>query len=169
MGVLLVSDTSVLVDLQRAGMLSAAFNLPTQFAVPELLYERELKRWRELESGLGRLIVLVLPDDGVRLAQEYRLHEPRLSLPDAFALALAKTAGYVLLAGDANLRSEAERESVKCHGVLWVFDALLECHVVEPAELAASLQRLATHPRCRLPKTEVRDRVERYRGLGKSG
>lgn len=33
----LVSDTSVLVDLERGSLLEASFRLPFQFAVPDLL------------------------------------------------------------------------------------------------------------------------------------
>ena len=159
---LLISDSSVLVDLQRSGMLDAAFELPMALAVPDLLYERELKNWPELASGLGRLKVVALAPHGVELAQAYRRREPRLSVADAFALALAKTGGHPLLAGDASLRREAERENVVCHGVLWVFDALLESRLVDAAVLVASLRRLAAHPRCRLPRAEVRERIRRY-------
>ena len=42
----LVSDTSVLVDLERGALLEASFRLPFRFTVPDLLYERELKDWR---------------------------------------------------------------------------------------------------------------------------
>ena len=40
----LVSDTSILIDLERGSLL--CFRLPFQFAVPDLLYERELKNQR---------------------------------------------------------------------------------------------------------------------------
>ena len=39
----LVSDTSVLIDLERGLFLEPVFRLPFKFAVPDLLYERELK------------------------------------------------------------------------------------------------------------------------------
>jgi len=38
----LVSDTSVLIDLERANLLEEMFLLPFEFAVPDLLYGREL-------------------------------------------------------------------------------------------------------------------------------
>jgi len=40
---ILVSDTSVLIDLERAQLLEGIFRLPFEFAVPDLLFERELK------------------------------------------------------------------------------------------------------------------------------
>ena len=39
----LVSDTSVPIDLERGLLLESALRLPFAFAVPDLLYERELK------------------------------------------------------------------------------------------------------------------------------
>lgn len=39
---ILVSDTSVLIDLERGGFLDSCFKLPFAFAVLDLLYNREL-------------------------------------------------------------------------------------------------------------------------------
>ena len=54
---IMVSDTSVLVDLDRGSLLDAAFRLSSEFAVPDLLYKREL----ENHSGdrLRRLSITV--------------------------------------------------------------------------------------------------------------
>jgi hypothetical protein len=163
MATLLVSDTSVLVDLHRGGILPHIFELPFEIGAPDVLFERELKNWDGPALEPLGLRMLVLDGDGVALAQSYRAREARLSLPDAFALALAKTGGHILLAGDAALRAMAGAEQVECHGVLWVFDALEQNHVVESPELLAALTLIADHPRCRLPKAEIRLRLEKYR------
>jgi hypothetical protein len=162
MPVLLVSDTSVLIDLERGGLLAAVFALPMKFAVPDLLYERELRTWPGGDLKEAGLLVLALDADGVELAQGYRRRERRLSLPDAFALSLAKTGGHVLLAGDACLREQADVEGVECHGVLWVFDALFEQAIVTGADLASALRHLAAHRRCRLPAAEIQKRLQKY-------
>src|SRR5215475_3156796 len=39
---ILVSDTSVLIDLERGDLLDSCFRLPHEFAVTDLLYAREL-------------------------------------------------------------------------------------------------------------------------------
>jgi len=38
----LVSDTSVLIDLERGNLLEAVFSSSIELAVPDLLFEREL-------------------------------------------------------------------------------------------------------------------------------
>jgi hypothetical protein len=70
MPLVLVSDTSVLVDLQRGGVLEIALGLPYEFAVPDLLFERELREWEGL--ALQEITVLTLDAGGVELAVGYR-------------------------------------------------------------------------------------------------
>lgn len=83
---LLVSDTSVLIDLERGNLLQATFKLPTPLAVPDVLYERELRPTNgELLRTLG-LRVLLLDGDGVALAQGYMARAAALSVPDALPL-----------------------------------------------------------------------------------
>lgn len=163
MATLLVSDTSVLIDLERGGMLAALFDLPFGIGVPDLMYEKEIKSWGGPDLvGLG-LQVLELEAEGVALAQDYRARDPRLSLPDAFALALAKSGEHMLLAGDGALRSLASTEGVEHHGVLWVLDQLEATGVLTAAQLLTGLTAISGHPRCRLPKDEVRKRMTAYR------
>jgi hypothetical protein len=116
----LVADTSVLVDLERGSLLEASFRLQFQLAVPDLLYERELKGYAgDALIRLG-LVVEELDGDGLARALTYRRRVPALSVPDSFALALAQTREWVLLAGDGALRRLATDEAVECHGVLWL-------------------------------------------------
>ena len=105
-----VSDTSVLVDLERGFLLAAAFDLRCGFGVPDLLYERELKSLGGEELRKRGLRVEALDSAGVTLAIGYTRSHDRLLLPDTFALALAKSNGWMLLTGDAGLRHVAKRK-----------------------------------------------------------
>lgn len=158
----LVSDTSVLIDLERGSFLEASFRLPFRFVVPDLLYEQELKDYGGDELMKLGLVVEELDGDGVSLALAYRQQAPALSLPDCFALALAQTRSWVLLSGDSVLRQLAEREAVECHGVLWLLDEMQNADVVNIRQLHDGLSAIAQHPRCRLPKAEIRRRLARY-------
>jgi hypothetical protein len=159
----LVSDTSVIVDLERGQCLEPCFKLPCEFVVPDLLYKREL-----LAAGgpalcrLG-LKVEILSGDEVAAAQDTRRTHSRLSLPDAYAFTLAQKRGWALLTGDGELRALAQATNVPFHGVLWVMDQLFEGSVLEAAVLIKGLTALATHPRCRLPKADIELRLVAYR------
>jgi hypothetical protein len=162
---LFVSDTSVLIELERASLLELAFALPYEFIVPDLLYKRELRA----EGGpalinLGLTIAELDPAE-VGQAQEYQRLAPSISLPDAFALVLAKARAEALLTGDQNLRRLAEAEAVTCRGVLWVLDRMLEEKVASAAALYHGLTAISLHPRCRLPKAEMRSRRHNWAAL----
>ncbi len=152
-----VSDASVLLDLQRGALLASAFRVPWGFAVPDLLYERELKPLG-VGDELGNLGLRVeaLDGAGVALAIGYQRRCRELSLPDSFALALAKTNAWMLLTGDRALRTLAAGELFDCHGVLWLLVRMLETGAANRVELREGLQAISDHPRCRLPRVEVR-------------
>lgn len=160
---ILVSDTSVLIDLDRGALLEAVFGLPHGFAVPDILYAREMQgQWGEQLLRLG-LRVEEVSEAGVRKALDYRQQRASLSVPDSFALALAKEREWLLLTGDNALRDLAAGENVECHGVLWLLDRLEEAGIPELQLLHVGLSKLAAHPRCRLPAREITIRLERYK------
>jgi hypothetical protein len=160
---LLVSDTSVLIDLDRGGLLETLFQLAFGIAVPDVLYASELESWRGRELVELGLQVLELDENGVSLAQAYTTADRRISLPDGFALALARIGGHVLLTGDQHLRALAGREGVGCHGLLWVLDEFESSGLVSSGDLLAGLALISSHRRSRLPVEEVRERENRYR------
>ncbi len=159
---LLVSDTSVLIDLERGHLLQTTFKLPTPLAVPDVLYERELRATSgELLVTLG-LRVLSLDAAGVQLAQTYLGQARRLSVPDAFALALAKSGGHVLVCGDRALRGLAVQESVECHGLFWILDQIVTAGLMPAKRVRTALEQIADHPRCRLPKETLAEYVAKF-------
>ena len=155
----LVSDTSVLIDLDRRSLVEPTFRLPFEFTVPDLLHERELREHGGPDFVRLGLRVEELDDNGVSLALGYLRRRRSLSLPDSFALALAKTSVWSLLSGDRGLRELAEEEDVRCHGVPWLLDQMFERGVTGQEELYVGLGKIAAHPRCRLPKGEIRKRL----------
>jgi hypothetical protein len=152
-----------LIDLERGGFVEAIFSLPYQFAVPDVLYYGELEgEWGTRLVGLG-LRIEETSSTGVAQALRYRSARQMLSLPDSFALALAKERAWLLLTGDGQLRELAAAENVECHGVLWLLDRMEELGAPGVQHLHDGLAALAGHPRCRLPGKEISLRLERYR------
>jgi hypothetical protein len=159
----LVSDTSVLIDLERGRFLDSCFRLPFEFAVPDLLYARELRDFGGPELVALGLRVEKLSGAEVAAAQAVWGAHPKLSLPDSFAYTLASLRGWTLLTGDGELRTLAHARGVPFFGVLWVLDQLFDGQVVEAEVIATGLEAIAAHPRCRLPRAEIQVRIETYR------
>lgn len=161
----LVSDTSVIIDLERGGILRCAFELEAELVVPDVLFERELKGDLGDELLALGLRVESLTDAGVVQAQGYRLRQGRLTVPDTFALALAQRNGWILLTGDGALRDLAQAEGIAFHGVLWLIDQIEAESAATLVQLRDGLQCLAAHPRCRLPTVEITARLQHYAHL----
>jgi hypothetical protein len=166
--IVLVSDTSVLIDLERGQLLEPCFRLPCEFAVPDLLYKRELADYggpQWVERGLR---IEELTKDELLIVQQVRGVHGKLSVPDAYAYALAQSRKWTLLTGDGELREIARNRSMPFHGVLWVLDQLYDGKAMAIDALVAGLQAIGDHPRCRLPRAEIQSRLTRYRTGEKS-
>jgi predicted nucleic acid-binding protein len=160
--IILVSDTSVLIDLERAGLLDAAFSCGMTMVVPDLLYQRELETHNGpyLRSlGLG---VVALTAQELSEAQDIKSQRSALSLPDCFALVCSKRPDHCLVSGDKALRGEAAARTVTVLGLLWLLDRMEE-RGVPVQSLNAGLTSLLSHPRFRLPRDEVEARLARWR------
>ena len=159
----LVSDTSVIIDLERGELLESVFQLAVDFAVPDLLFHRELAgALGDRLLALGLRVEELSPGE-VQGATVLRRADATLSLPDTFAFALAQGRQWTLLTGDAGLRRTAEAHALDVHGTLWVLDQLEAQEACSLQVLAAGLAKASGHPRCRLPKAEVTARLNRYR------
>ena len=164
---ILVSDSSVLIELSKRELLDRMFELHFQFAVPDLLFEEELidlgRYSRRDLLGLG-LQVEALDPDGVAAAMSYQSRRPALSLVDSFALALANLRGWELLTEDRGMRSFAQSEGIPHHDVLWVIDHMTAAGILPAAQVIIALDAMRDDPRCPVPKQELTLRIRRLTG-----
>jgi predicted nucleic acid-binding protein len=158
----LVSDTSIIIDLERGNFLEDLFRLPFEFAVPDLLFRKELEGpLGDQLIELGLRIEELVPAELTR-AIAIRREQARLSTPDTFAFAIAERRAWTLLTGDGALRELAKSIGVPTHGVLWLCDRFAEHEVVSNDRLYIGLCDIFNHPRCRLPAAEVHARLNKY-------
>lgn len=152
----LVSDTSIIIDLDRGELLEQLFELPYDFCVPDLLYKKELAG--ELGDRLRSfgLDVIELSPAELSRATGLRREVKVLSTPDTFAFSLAEARRWTLLTGDGALRGLCERQGVEMHGVLWIIEELDRESVADAQTLHRALSTINSHPRCRLPAADVR-------------
>lgn len=155
---ILVSDTSVLIDLERGSLLPAAFGCGLQLIVPDLLYQDELDEYNGQYLRTLGLGVVALSSTEVAAAQAVCTGRPTLSLSDGFAMVLAGRAEHSLLTGDANLKRECASRGVPVFGLLWLLDQMAN-NGVAVGVLRDGLQILSDDVRCRLPRDEVAERL----------
>lgn len=159
---ILVSDMSVIVDLDRGDLLEAAFGIGEVLATPDYLFARELDQDFGARLRACGLRIEPLEGNEVATAALAQRADSRLSIADAFAFALARGRGWPLLTGNAPLRALAAREGLQILETLWVVDRVEAAGLKDCRALLACLARAMAHPRCRLPKAEVDARLRRY-------
>ena len=150
----LVSDTSILIDLERAGLEDIVFQGGHRWVVPDLLYATELEAWNGQDWLRRGLEVIELSPEETETAQRHFQAGRAVSLNDCFALSLALHRQWTLLTGDGSLRKLAGDNHVDCHGFLWLVE-LAHGSGADLVLIEQGIRRLLAHPRCRLPRAEV--------------
>ncbi len=149
----LISDASVLIDMENGALTSFMFRLPYTFVVPDVLFFEELKEKHEhlLELGLA-----VRAMDGALVSAAYQLRQkyPKLSLNDLFALVLARHNNYLLLTGDKGLRTVAQHLDVGVHGTIWLAKEIIKHTKVSYEIMYAAFDKMK-NAGSRLPWHEI--------------
>ena len=158
----LVSDSSVLIELAKRELIDRMFRLRFSFAVPDLLFHQELidlgRDDRRDLVGMG-LRVEGLEPDRVATAIAYQDRRRALSLVDCFALALAHHHGYTLLTEDRRMRAFAQDESIPHHDLMWIVDEMQQAAMLTASQVIAVLEAMHQDPRCPVPKQELTRRL----------
>jgi predicted nucleic acid-binding protein len=165
---IIISDSSCLIDLRKVSLLAVFLRLPFDILIPNTLFEDELLSFTNDEKKIllhGGHKVVDLPGPQVSRAREVIRAQPRLSIHDGFAFALAEVNhGCILLTRDSLLRSLGESSQIEVHGLLWVLDQILANQLATVETLHAALSQLSADPAVRLPKREVAAYIKRYGG-----
>lgn len=122
---IVISDASVLIDIECGRLTKEMFSLSLQFAVPDILFDEELK---ERHGDLLKLGLIIRSMSGDLIGEAYALHQKysRPSVNDMLALTLAKHEGCQLLTGDKALRVAAGDVGVEVHGTIWLVREMLK-------------------------------------------
>ena len=146
---LLISDANILIDMEEGGLLEAMFNLPYQFATPDILFVEELEEEHSHLLELGLELKEVLPASmmyAMELTTKYR----KASRNDCFALALAKQESCPLLTGDMALRNAAQKEAAVVNGTIWLVSQLVVHQQINTEQARTSYRQMQVNGR-RLP------------------
>lgn len=169
---IVVNDTNVLIDLFNAGLLPYCRRLSLEFRTLDVIMD-------EIKSPEQRKSILRLVDDGTlavhslsasqigAVSNRYSDYQSicNLSFVDISAMVYAKENDCRLLTGDRKLKERALREGIKVSGILYITDMLASEGVISNEEMIGALERLLAS-NCRLPKSLIRERINRLRTLG---
>lgn len=164
---IVVSDSSVLMDLAKTELIEPTIALPFEFMIPDVMLAKELlDLGRYKAKDLARLGFRVGTLEGAEVVNAmgyFRQHRAQLSMNDCFAWRLAEVHQGILMTGDGDLRKLAGGNGVEVHGVLWAIELMAKHDTCPKPRLASCLGQLDTDPLVRLPRAALRALQERLK------
>ncbi len=161
---LVISDANIIIDMNTGGLLRLMFRFDATFAVPDVLFEEELRTNHPELLRLG-LKLLEMREDTVgyaaRLVEKYR--SLGAGTNDLLALALAQQEKCPLLTGDGRLRTAGQTEGIEVHGTLWLIEQLVKARTITIRQAEAGYAKMREAGR-RLPWGDVDQQLRELRG-----
>lgn len=163
-----VNDTNVFIDLYSVGLMEEFFTLPweihtTELVMLELLREGQLETVSRYKAD-GRLHVPTLDAKAMEAVVGMQLqfiNKTNVSVTDCSVWYYAKQNGYVLLTGDRKLRKVSVLDGVEVHGILHVFDSLVDNGIITTVNAAKKLRQLYSI-NSRLPQEAIDERLKKW-------
>lgn len=161
MPLVLISDTNIWIDFERAGLLEELFRLPFEFCTTDFVCSELRSPSAELLERLGLRIISIQSKE---IPELYPLRDElnNSSLADISCFYIARRDGRRLLTGDGRLRQAATAAGLEIRGALWLLDMLVEHAVISPDRAATALEQMLAS-RARLPEEECLRRIEMWR------
>lgn len=159
---LLISDSSVLIDLIDGGLIDRLFQLPAEFATPVALFIEELE---DSYPDLPMKGLKLVEYDGVDWLGGIEAFKTLYRGPsdmDLLALLIAQQQGCPLITGDKKLRKAAEQEKVEVRGTLSLVEDMVVYALITVAEAEAAYRQMRLAG-SRLPWEDVKQQVARLR------
>jgi len=157
----IILDTTICIDLFHGQLLEKVKRLPYELALPDVIVHELITPPGEVFIQAG-FSVLQLSEEVIEQVIVLREHYPKPSTNDLFALLLAKINSCELITGDDALRNAASKEGVPVHGLLWLFDRLIEQRILTTNEAADALKKILAQGSW-LPKKECEARLKRWK------
>ena len=161
-----VSDTNIFLDLISVNLLAEFFALPCEihtsdFVLNEISRQPQKETVRAFVAAQKLTVAQFGFSELSEIAKLQKNCGTNASFIDCSVWHYAKKIGARLLTGDSKLRRAAEHDGVLVSGILYVFDSLIECGILEKPIAAKKLQELADiNPR--LPRGECQSRIDAW-------
>lgn len=164
---ILVNDTNIFIDLHSVGLLEEMCRLPYEihtvdFVVAEIADADQRRIFDELVARGEISVDRFTADEVIEIVEEHSSVSGNLSIPDCSVCYFARKHNVPMLTGDRRLRRYAEEQSIEEHGILFIFDELVRHDIISTSMAADRLEELFAI-NARLPKAEIRDRINRWR------
>ena len=161
-----VNDANIFIDLFEIDLIELFFKLnldlhTTNLVLNELNYEQKMVLEKHIAQN--KLTVKVLNEIELEDLKRIEISSNKLSKQDVSVYAYAKELNATILTSDNRLRKEAIAKGFEVHGILWVFEMMIQESLIKPqmaCEKLTALMLINTW----LPMSECKKRIEKWLG-----
>lgn len=139
-----VTDACIFIDLHDLGLVTPFFNLELEIHTTSAVYfelydeqQQVLKAYQRID----RLIVHNLKEEDF-LQIHSEPYPKSLSETDKSVLHVANKLNACVLSSDKTVRNCARNKDIEYHGMIWIFDKLVEANILSKKDAANKLKQL---------------------------
>lgn len=161
---IVVSDTNIFIDLISVNLLDGFFGLPWEIHTTDMVIDELIRseQHEAIKCFRQNGYLKVKSFNGEELLQIVKMKTERptsnASIQDCSVWKLAKDLDCALLTGDNKLRKVVQKDNIEVHGILYLFDKMLEYKIMDNETAINKLQTLFSI-NSRLPKEEIDKRI----------
>ncbi len=141
---LAITDACIFIDISELQLTSHFFGLDLEIHTSVDVFNELYPAQRELLKAfqsVGKLTLHSL-DEADRKKIYAEGYPSSLSDNDKTVLHLADKIEAMVLSSDKNVRNYSKKKAIEYHGMLWIFDQLLEASLITYKEASEKLQKL---------------------------
>lgn len=139
-----VTDACIFIDLYDLGLVNEFFQLDieihTTTSVYFELYPEQQQILKAYQTGDRLIIHNLKEEDFLHIQSEP--YPKSLSETDKSVLHIANKLDACVLSSDKTVRNCAKNKDIEYHGMIWIFDKLVETHILSKKHAALKLEKL---------------------------
>ena len=139
-----VTDACIFIDLYDLGLVNEFFQLEIEIHTTTSVYFElysEQQQILKAYQSVDRLIVHNLKEEDFLQIQS-ELYPKFLSETDKSVLYVANKLDACVLSSDKSVRNCAKNKDIEYHGMIWIFDKLIEENILSKKEATNKLKQL---------------------------
>jgi predicted nucleic acid-binding protein len=139
-----ITDACIFIDLIELQLSSQFFGLKIEIHTSLDVFNELFIDQQELlkaYQSVGKLIIHNLTEEE-RIKIQTNTFPRSLSDVDKSVIFLAETHNVMILSSDKIIRNYAKAQAIEYHGMLWIFDKLVECNLISKPDAILKIQQL---------------------------
>lgn len=143
---IVVTDACIFIDLYDLGLVASFFNLEFEIHTTSTVYFElytEQQQVLNAYQSVNKLIVHNLMEEDI--LQIHSIPYPKsLSEADKSVLHIANKLSACVLSSDKTVRNCAKNKAIEYHGMIWIFDKLVDANILAKKEATVKLKQLVS-------------------------